>query len=368
MNSGSSGIQVGAWSAVGVMLPEAVFARLKESVAGSLDKAETAALSRNFRVICDVHGRISEPQFTISMLSKSGTSPGLTEAVHILFSSLCYLSQVLLQTISPPPTFLTLDGLKRALMCILTRKEQSVSIADVNERVRSPADHLRLIFQSMANTHEKVEVPMALRAEQSLTVFNTTTVPTEQICTFRDHGQHFDGDGDEMFHDVLDVLWSTVPHIPVGHAEPIRDAFRPLAKELHEKTPSLYGLAVPAPHLRSVLSLLVATSFDEAPLETDQDLELVTQCIAASFLQVSKQYHSQKSMIPDGDTTWPMFHFAITKLLPTILDSLSRLMSKVFWDGTYPYVPHAGPRVRHDPVITMKIMGSLIPNIETVLR
>jgi hypothetical protein len=338
MNSKSSSIQARAWVSVGAMAPEAIFARLDERVARSFDDAEAVALSRNFEAVCDAHGHMFEPQFTTFVVSKSRVSPDLTKAIHILFNSLCYLSQVPLQTASPPPVHLTLNGLKRALMWILPSKEQSVCIADVNERVRSPTDYLRLIFQSMATSDEKIKVPLPLRTVQSLAVFDTTTVPTEQIYSFRDHSQHFDQDGDEMFHDVMDILWSTQPHIPIGHAEPIRDAFRPLAKKLHEGAPSLYELVITSLRLKSFLSLLVATSFDEAPLAMTQDLELVTQCIAASFhqRQVLDQHNGQTIGVSNGSVTWPMFHFAVNKLLVSCLHyphccKRLTILSPIFW-------------------------------------
>lgn len=107
------------------MTPEAIFARLNERVAGSFDDGEANALARNFKAICDTHGRVSEPAFTTFALSKIGLSPALTKAVHVLFDSLCYLSQVPLQIASPPPAHLTLDGLKRALTWIIPARTNS---------------------------------------------------------------------------------------------------------------------------------------------------------------------------------------------------------------------------------------------------
>lgn len=143
---------------------------------------------------------------------------------------------------------------------------------------------MRLIFQNLSTTDERFKVPPDVRAEQSRSVFDTTTLLLEQDYAFRKHDQHYDDDGDEVFLDVLDVLWSTQPYIPVG-AEPIQDAYRPLANKLHEVAPSLCEMYIPGVSLESFLSLLVAVRFDEEPLEVGLDLELVTKCIAASFGQ-----------------------------------------------------------------------------------
>lgn len=317
MDSKSAGIQVRAWAAVGAMTPEAIFARLDERVARSFNDAEAAALHRNFEAICDRNGQISEAEFTTFVLSKIGLSTALTKTVHILFDSLCYLSRVPLQTISTPLTHMTIDDLKRALMWMLPGREQSVVDAIVDQRIRSPADQMRLIFQSLANFNEKFEVPLDVRAEQSLAVYNATTFPTDSIYALQNHSMHFDADGDEMYHDVLDVLVSALPYIPVGYAEPGRDTFRPLAKQLYQNAPSLYELFIPALRLGSFLSLLIATSFDGGPLNADQDLECVMRCIAASFRQQLslEPPNAPTSIVPNSGTTWPMFHLAVSKLL-----------------------------------------------------
>lgn len=317
MNTTYAAIQIRAWTAVGAMTPEAIFARVDERVTNSFKTVELDALTKNFNRICDSNGRIYEPTFTNFMLSKTGLSPPLTKAVHILFDSLCYLSRVPLQTISTPPAHMTIDDLKRALMWMLPGREQSVVDAVVDQRIRSPADQIRLIFQSLANSNEKFEVPLDVRAERSLAVYNATTFPTDSIYASQNHSMHFDADGDEMYHDVLDVLASALPYIPVGYAEPGRDAFRPLAKQLYQSAPSLYELVIPAIRLKSFLSLLIATSFDGGPLNVDQDLECVVRCIAASFRQQLRLElpNGPRSIVPNGGTTWPMFHLAVSKLL-----------------------------------------------------
>ncbi|KAF2630902.1 hypothetical protein BU25DRAFT_489020 [Macroventuria anomochaeta] len=366
MNSKDAGRQTRAWTAVGAMTPEAVFARFDQRITNSFDAEEMAALSRNFKEICDNDGHVSEPAFTTFVLSKTRLSPALTKAVHILFDSLCYLSQVPLQAKSPPPTHLTLDGLKRALMWILPSRERSVINATVGHRVRRPADHTRLIFQSLATSYDNFHVPPDVRAVQSLVVHNVARISAEQIHAFQDARMHFDEDGDEMYHDVLDVLVSTQPYVPPGFAEPSRDAFRALAKKLHEGAPSLYELVVPQLRLEAFLSLLIATNFVDGVLDADQDLEFVTRCIAASFrqrlnLRSVDDRSAECQSVPNRGSTWATFHFAISKLLPHLFDPLYDLLGKVFFDQLCPHDANSGylPTAELGAVLTLPRMAQL---------
>ena len=58
----------------------------------------------------------------------------------------------------------------------------------------------------------------------------------------------------------------------------------------------------------------------------DKDLELVAQCIAASFYQQQalEQSSGPTVTVPNGSTTWPMFHYAVTKLLASCPGKLYR--------------------------------------------
>jgi hypothetical protein len=294
-------IQIHAWTAVGAMTPEAILARIDQNI---IDKrtfrpSELAALRRNFQAVCDPKGQISKAEFTNFVLSKSSLPAALTDAVHVLFESLCYLSRTPLQSTPssplPPTTHLTLEGLTRALMWLLPSRVPSVITETRSGRMRSPADHRRLMFQSLA-TSRVAHAPEGTRSVAS------RREP-------RNQGAETNGDGhrDEMYHDILDTLASTQPYTPPAFAPPSRDTFHALATKLHEgAAPSLSSLAISKDRLTSFLSLLLANNFAERLLDVSPDLEAVAHAMAASFCDGRQ----------DGQiVTWEMFDFAATELL-----------------------------------------------------
>jgi hypothetical protein len=285
------------------MTPEAILARIDQNI---IDKrtfrpSELAALRRNFQAVCDPKGQISKAEFTNFVLSKSSLPAALTDAVHVLFESLCYLSRTPLQSTPssplPPPTsiHLTLKGLTRALMWLLPSRVPSVITETSSGRMRSTADHRRLMFQSLATSR----VARALGETRSVA---SRREP-------RNQGAETNGDehGDEMYHDILDTLASTQPYTPPSFAPPSRDKFHALATKLHESAaPSLSSLAISKDRLTSFLLLLLANNFAERLLDVSPDLEAAAHAMAASFCQCR----------PDGQiVTWEMFDFAAAELL-----------------------------------------------------
>jgi hypothetical protein len=291
-------VQIHAWTAVGAMTPEAILARIDQHI---IDKrtftpSELAALRRNFQAVCDNKGQISKAEFTNFVLSKSSLPAALAEAVSVLFDSLCYLSRTPLQSTSssPPTTHLTIEELTRALMWLLPSRVPSVITETSSGLMRSPADHRRLMFQSLA-TSRGAHAPEETRSVAS------RHEP-------RDQGAEINADegADDMYHDILDTLASTQPYIPPSFAPPSRDTFHALATELHDGAPSLASLAISTDRLTSFLLLLLANNFLERLLDVDPDLEAVARAMAASFC------HGRQ----DGQIiTWEMFEFAAARLL-----------------------------------------------------
>jgi hypothetical protein len=293
-------VQIHAWTAVGAMTPEAILARIDQNI---IDKRtftpeELAALRRNFQAVCDDKGRISKAEFTSFVLSKSSLPAALTEAVHVLFESLCYLSGVPLQSTSssPPTTHLTIEGLTRALMWLLPSRVPSVITETSRGLMRSPADHRRLMFQSLATSH----VAHAPEETRSIAPPGPRQEAQNQAAE-----TNADEHGDDMYHDILDTLASTQPHIPPSFAPPSRNTFHALATKLHQGTPSLASLAISKERLTSFLSLLLANNFLERLLDVGPDLAAVAHDMAASFC------HGRQ----DGQVTWEMFDSAAAELL-----------------------------------------------------
>jgi hypothetical protein len=296
-------VQIHAWTAVGAMTPEAILARIDQNIIDNrtFRPEELAALRRNFQAVCDNKGQISKAEFTNFVLSKSSLPAALAEAVNVLFDSLCYLSRTPLQSTSSSPlpttTYLTIEGLTRALMWLLPSRVPSVITETSSGLMRSSADHRRLMFQSLA-TPRVAHAPEETRSVAS-------SVGARQEPQKQGAETNADELGDEMYHDILDTLVSTQPYVPPSFAPPSRDTFHALATKLHEGALSLSSLAIPKERLTSFLLLLLANNFLERLLDVGPDLEAVAHDMAASFC------HGRQ----DGQITWEMFDFAAAKVL-----------------------------------------------------
>lgn len=335
MDTSNSGRQVRAWAAVGAMTSGAIFERFDQNIIDSppLSTEELNALESNFEKLCDDSGRVDRAAFVTFVILKVNLPPALTEAAGILFDSLCHLITAPLQTTSPPPDFLTLKGLKRALVWTFSHKASSVLTNTSGYRERSPADHRRLIFQSLATLYHGRYPPVDSGLARALAAYNARDFPPgHRGGPVKDKDINHDEDGDEMYHDVLDFLASTQPYVPPTYAGPCRDSFRDLAKSFHEGAPSLYDLAISKPRLQAFLSLLLATNLQNRSIDCTIDADLELQSVARSMLacfdhplEISTSSPERSSGLSDA-ITWPMFNFAISKLLVRISLHLNRTL------------------------------------------
>lgn len=106
---------------------------------------------------------------------------------------------------------------------------------------------------------------------------------------------NFDEDGDEMFHDLLDVLYNVAKPEQIGRGGPPRDGFRGFAKELQIQLNGGEGelerfhyLSIPQDEFRDLVRLRLVTHFGRRPngqIEQDGDLNRVADCIVRAFAQ-----------------------------------------------------------------------------------
>jgi hypothetical protein len=326
MDTSNSGRQIRAWAAVGAMTSEAIFNRFDQNIIDSppFSQEELSALERNFETLCDEHGHVSKATITTFVVSKGGLPPGLTRAAGILFDSLCYLSTAPLQTTSPRNDYLTLKELKRALIWAFPDKVSSVITSTSGYRQRSPADYRRLLFQSLATSSQGRYSPLDVRFARELAAENARDFPKGyRGGPVEDADINFDDHGDEMYHDVLDFLASTQPYVPPTYAEPHRDGFRDLATKFHKDAPLLFDLAIPIPRLQAFLSLLLATNLRnrvaDSTVDANLELQRAAQSMGACFHQ-SIEFRTSDSNVGCSSgsldaSSWPMFNFAISKLL-----------------------------------------------------
>lgn len=316
MDTSNSGRQIRAWAAVGAMTSRAIFDRFDQNILDSppFSAEELNALQTIFEEICDDNNHLHKEAFKSLVIAKGELPPVLREAAGILFDGLCYLSTTPLQASSPPPNFLTLEGLKRALVWSFPQKASSIITNTSGYRERSPADHRRLIFQGLATSYQAQCLPVNSQMAKALAAANARNFPPGyRGGSVGDEDVNYDDDGDEMYHDVLDFLASTRPYVPPSYADPRRDSYRDLATKLHSGAPSLYKLAVATPRMQAFLSLLLAINLRNgvADCRTGSNMEFqnASQSMVACFNQTLE--NSELS----HEITWPMFNFAISKLL-----------------------------------------------------
>ncbi|KAK8031345.1 hypothetical protein PG990_001079 [Apiospora arundinis] len=150
-------------------------------------------------------------------------------------------------------------------------------------RSRTAADHRRVLFQSLATagtgTGEKSDAAEAAAREDRAARNATDGVDRYQGWSVVNR----DADGDEIFHDLMEVLYSTQPKGPVWLAPVDLDGFRwaakgivaqlPSSSSATSKLPSLYSLGVPTGQLVAVVRLALAARplLDEDDEDTDEE-------------------------------------------------------------------------------------------------
>lgn len=192
----------------------------------------------------------------------------------------------------------------RAIVWMDFERSQNVYDESADTRSRTPADSRRLLFQSFATTHDGnillFNAEDARKKAQRRAFEFPGTINEAQRQKFAKI--NFDEDGDEMLHDVLDALFVAQPTL-IWMGPITRDAFRPLAKELHGGE-SLYHLSIPQEEFRTAVKLLLFTYFgpQTIPIEQLSNLDHVVNCLVRSFVQ-----------IPGVGITWDMFDQAVSK-------------------------------------------------------
>lgn len=225
----------------------------------------------------------------------------------LIYNSLLYLSQAPFYDSLSLPTHLTFDGLLRALVWTDSERSRPVYEEGVDTRTRAPADTQRLIFQSLATTCDGKKLPFDAefaRVQAERRAFDFTSVLNGD--SWKIYAKtNYDEDGDEMFHDLLDVLYVVSQPPQVGRGGVPRDGFREFAKEFHGEQPErLHNLSIPQDKFQALVKMLLVTQFGKpvTQIEQDADLDRVADCVVRAFAQV-----------PSMGITWEMFNQAINK-------------------------------------------------------
>lgn len=301
------------------MKPKSVLERLDERIKdyGGLSEEERDGLKRNFNLACNNQSGFTEDVFTSFVRNKLQLSADFTEALRIIFHSLGYLRRSPFQFGSLKGEALTFNELVRSLAWMLPQRQERFLEASDFCRARTPADHRRIIFQSLATSLRGKDLPLDREPAQELAYRNAPTFEKESMMGPREMG--FDDDGDETYHDLLDVLYSSQPTISPAYAPARQEDFRSIAKTLHGSAACLYERTIPKARFESLLKLLIAKHLDLESPQASPELEAAARCVANAFCHNAEV---------DG-ITWLTFDFAIVKLAVSLSSRSLSFRSKL---------------------------------------
>ncbi|KAI5856791.1 hypothetical protein GGS23DRAFT_617685 [Durotheca rogersii] len=336
--------EIDAQFARGELSPESIIARLDDRISNTyaLDpEEEVPALEAAFATASTpgpADAVLSEPAF-ISLLQTRATLPfgpeGI-EAGRIIYASVAYLSALPFAPAAaqrPPAAAsqpgLSLAQLRRGLVWALPDRAGYVVEESSDARMRTRWDHRRLLFQSLATATLPASPAAADDAAQAaLARARAFDVPEESwdLCA-----ANRDADGDEIYHDLVDVLCATQPARHPGRSAARRDAFRGAATRLRGGFPALDALAVPAPRFRALARVLLALQFappDGARFGAGGEVapfEDAAQAVGAAFAQDAGRGGAAGTVI-----TWRSFARALDVAAPHLFDPLYRLLARAF--------------------------------------
>ncbi|KAI1174944.1 hypothetical protein F4777DRAFT_552500 [Nemania sp. FL0916] len=234
------------------------------------------------------------------------------EACKIIYESIAYLSTVPFpinrnissqseRAVSPPSQGLSRNEVMRGLTWALPDRYKYIIEEGPDSCHRTEGDHTRLIFQSLAISYNEEQAHNSRPASQ----------------------MKRDGDEDEIYEDLLDVLYST-QEIAHPRFSPVhRDNLRLLAARLSAESnlPSLMELGIPIQRFEALVKVLLALQFQ--PPAKPSDFTTPARAVTACFTQNG----ADTSVI-----TWPMFERSIHNDARYLFAPLYRLLSTTFFD------------------------------------
>ncbi|KAK3315621.1 hypothetical protein B0H66DRAFT_347672 [Apodospora peruviana] len=336
--------QISDWVTQGALSKEAIWERVDKAVKGSysfaFDGEPKPILPSLFHSLSTPDGLLTEAAFIALLQTKADLprSPDGVAAAKILFSSLAYLSTLPFPsstTTIPPSDGLSFAQLARALVWVIPDNYQYIVEEGNLSRQRSKADHRRLIFQSLALRldHKPYYDAEAARRLALRNAFEVEYESRREHCAL-----NHDDDGDEIYHDLLDVLYGTqiTPSDPC-YAPVYRDDFRPVAKQIaaEHDLDQIYALGIPVERFVALAKLLVGFQFTQLAEYRDRngDLDLsgfdaAAQSVCAAFYHQNDAEHLGGTT--SGVITWPMFDHGLKNVAPYLLDPLYNIICIIF--------------------------------------
>ncbi|KAK7963600.1 hypothetical protein PG996_008705 [Apiospora saccharicola] len=379
MEPESANKEIEGWVGSGLMVPARIMERLDVEAADgrALSEEEQVALQKTLSAM---EGHALSPAAFLNLLqTRVGfpiDSPQSKETANVLFRCLWYLSTIPFPPTASeghsPPRNLTIAQTTRGLAWLFPGRCR-VMIGQGNlSRSRTAADHRRLLFQSLATTTLSPSGNTAdtdAEARENRAARNAT----EGLDPYQDWPVvNRDADGDEIFHDLLEVLYATQPKGPVWLASVDRDGFRWVAKGIvaqlpssssppksivSNKLPSLDSLAIPRARLETLVKLALAAAFlmeqDDCDTEDEEnEAEQQTKPVVQLSLSEVDDAALKRVLAPfcgQGKATelvsWPMFDDAlrdnVSRPIPTQICQLLSTMQPELFHPLYEVVSRA---------------------------
>ncbi|KAI1451533.1 hypothetical protein F4805DRAFT_451112 [Annulohypoxylon moriforme] len=368
--------EVGNWVSRGLLTREHVMSRLdhriKASSAIDPDQEPTieALLLPAPTGASSGEGQILTKQAFISLLQAKASfpkGPAGTEAGRIIYESIFYLSSLPYPLSSPEPSSqpgsLSLAQLNRALVWVLPNRAKYIIEESNFSRIRTRWDRLRLLFQSLATGTVPHSAQAAVRDHARLLTarhaFDVSWDGFLDICAV-----NHDDDGDEIYHDLLDVLYSTQEERPSWSTLVRRDAFRDIAKKIktEEKLPELCTLAIPVQRFKNLVKVLLMLHITPTNTSVDGNTDLSQYDDAAD--SICAAFAQDRDIGITDLITWPSFANAIEIAAPHIVEPLYRLLTVTFMNKPAPpdiLEPPNPPRnLPEDAILTLPRVSQLV--------
>ena len=354
------------WMNRGILTKESILGILYERIQGSssIDDDERSALATTFQSACDSDGHLTEASFNSLLHDTSSLTPcqESNAGFKMILESIAYLSTLPFpeRPLQPTPEHLSLPQLTRGLVWGLPGRYRYIIEQGGWSRMRTDADHRRLLFQSLASLYSP-EPHYDTEAARKLALRNALDVDEFwQDIAVCNH----DPDGDEIYHDLLDVLYSSqeIKHELIAGVH--RNGFRAIAKtiaitETNGPPPKLQHLAISPTRFTSLLTLLLALQFQ--PDNSTPNPQFLSQ------FEPSARFLCNTFTDPTtGLVTWPMFDHGLKSVAPYLFDPFYKLLGNAFLKDRQSTQPHSSFFAIFSGGFT-DLPTSFLPETETVV-
>ncbi|RAL08203.1 uncharacterized protein BO97DRAFT_428514 [Aspergillus homomorphus CBS 101889] len=278
----------------------------------------------------------SSPLFPTLTNTNSQCIKALKQIHHLLLYLSTYPFHHL--SFSEPEQILTPSSLLRALT--LTSYELTTPLFDESPRTR--ADQRRLLFQALATFHipsspDGYQESIAQAGAGAHAHHNASALdpPQRDLCECNS-----DEDGDEMCHDLLDVLYN-VQTKKVWEAGVPREGWRGVARRLRSSEGEkvqvqvrLQDLRISRDEFKEVVRLFLGVFFgvprgdydtyELGGAANDDGLEEAAECVVRAFSTRTEENGE------DTGIRWEVFDEVVRDILPEFFQALDRLLAPLY--------------------------------------